>query len=593
MHIFSNGQINPNNAQNNREYGSVARIPNFSYPQQRYGGGFQQLPFPQSLLQNLIQQIVAQLLQALLNQNHNPNIGTPFNDILQGSNGNDLLQGFGGNDQIFGNGGNDTLRGGRGHDYLNGGQGDDSLIGGTGNDLLEDNSGNNHLSGGYGIDTARFNGKFSDYSIEKDFILGIPENPPAPGAFNGFIITNKATGERNVVDSSVENFQFADGSITATQLAQHLDNPPEVVLTGDQDSSIRQRFDIGNGSSYRVLDRDFSQSLSAGDELEITVGGDAVSTVTLTADDIDAINSNPFPQVLNLSQAQHDAIGARFNRLPPPNSADFPTTTYEGVAIDRNGDGKLSEGDAVRLRTTGGFAGIDITEDHILTADDIAAIEEDRSNPLLDISNGLSNDQKGRLFNAIYGDTAFTSAPSIQSVFDHNSDKKLSVGDSIAISQFDETTGATSLSFHTLTQAELDKFLSGSGNTALDKLSENQQKWENSGLKQSGYSFRLERSAFAPLEAIRPTISHVAPDGSVNDVFADTGVAVPDNYNHANASIDSLFNIIKSAIDSNADNVQVEYDPTSGYPTSIFIDYDTRLADEELRLNISDLTQGQ
>lgn len=85
----------------------------------------------------------------------------------------------------------------------------------------------------------------------------------------------------------------------------------------------------------------------------------------------------------------------------------------------------------------------------------------------------------------------------------------------------------------------------------------------------------------------------MSPDGSVNDVFADTGIAVPENYNHANATIDSLFDEIKAAIDSNADNVQVEYDPISGYPTSIFIDYSTQIADEELRLNISGLVQNR
>ncbi len=726
MNVFSNTQNVVPSRFSTFESGVQGQSPvNSFFPQARWGGGFQQLPFSQHLLQNLIQQIISQLIYAILSQNQNQ--ATPFNDILRGGDGAELIQGFGGNDQLFGNGGNDVLRGGQGHDYLNGGQGNDQLIGGAGNDYLEDNSGNNNLSGGDGFDTVRFSGRFSDYTIEKNITVGIPDNPPLPGAFNGFIITNNATGERNVIDS-VEKFQFADGSVTAAQLARHVDASQELVLTGDQDSGIRQRFNISNGSSYRVLDRDASQSLSVGDELEIIVGGDAVSTITLSAEDINAINSNPlprelnlsnaqhdalsnyfnqgttvynrsvidqdgsgnlsvgdiaklsiggfagnilidhiitqqdldainnntqtltltgdqasairdrfnagnnfrvidkdnssslstgdeleiivgnaahiivlsdddiaaingnpFPQTLNLSQAQQDAIGARFNNIPPPNLFDGITTQYTGIAIDQNGDNQLSEGDIVKLRQTGGFAGLDRTIDHVLTAEDISAIEEDRSNPLLDISNGLSDNQKQRLNNALFGGLAFTSAPRVDSVFDHNSDGKLSVGDTAITRTFDETTGAESLGFVQITQEHIDKFLNGNNDSALASLLENQQKWENSGLKQSGYSFRLDRSAFAPQESIRPTNNYVTPDGTAFDLFADNGQHVPDDYNHANATVDSLFDEIKAAIDSGADNVQVEYDPTSGYPTSIFIDFNQQIADEELSLRVSNL----
>ncbi len=361
-------------------------------------------------------------------------------------------------------------------------------------------------------------------------------------------------------------------------------------LTGDQDDAIRQRFNIGNGD-YRILDKDKNQALSAGDQLEIR-RGNAIQIIILTEEDVETINSNSFPSVLNLTPEQQAAISARFNHTPPPNVVDGITTEFTGVAIDKDGDGKLSEGDIVKLHKTGGIAGLDQIVNHVLTADDIAAIENPPTNPLLDISNGLSNEQQQRLNEALFGGRVFTSAPTVKSVIDNNGDGKLSVGDTAVIRQFDESTGTTNISFHTITQKDIDNFLNGKNADVQSLLNQNREKWENSGFKQTGYHFRLERSAFAPLSAIRPTINNVAPDGTVDDVFADTFQPVPDDYSQANASIDSLFDIIQNAIDSGADNIQVNYDPISGYPTSIFIDYSTLIADEELSLTISNLAAG-
>merc|ERR1712187_81012 len=46
-------------------------------------------------------------------------------------------------------------------------------------------------------------------------------------------------------------------------------------------------------------------------------------------------------------------------------------------------------------------------------------------------------------------------------------------------------------------------------------------------------------------------------------------------------TLDKLFTIIQDAINANAFRVSVEYDEEHGYPTSIAIDYDEMIADEE------------
>jgi hypothetical protein len=89
-------------------------------------------------------------------------IGSYGNDVLNGGNGNDMLDGGSGNDTLAGgNGndvlagasGNDTLAGGSGNDSLDGGDDDDMLAGNSGNDALAGNNGNDSLTGGAGADS--------------------------------------------------------------------------------------------------------------------------------------------------------------------------------------------------------------------------------------------------------------------------------------------------------------------------------------------------------------------------------------------------------------------------------------------------------
>jgi hypothetical protein len=90
------------------------------------------------------------------NHHHNPFkkfvLGTPDDDVLDGTNGNNILFGFGGDDQISGRRGNDVAFGGRGDDRVDGGDGNDILFGESGNDGLAGGAGNDDLHGGHGRD---------------------------------------------------------------------------------------------------------------------------------------------------------------------------------------------------------------------------------------------------------------------------------------------------------------------------------------------------------------------------------------------------------------------------------------------------------
>lgn len=74
--------------------------------------------------------------------------GSPYPDIMDGSEGDDEL--------IDGHGGNDLIRGHGGHDLLMGGSGDDTVEGGGGNDHIMGGPGLDDLDGGPGTDTLSF-----------------------------------------------------------------------------------------------------------------------------------------------------------------------------------------------------------------------------------------------------------------------------------------------------------------------------------------------------------------------------------------------------------------------------------------------------
>ncbi len=80
-------------------------------------------------------------------------IGTPGDDVINGTNGNDVIVGMGGNDTINGVNGDDVICGDAGNDTLNGSNGNDTLLGGSGNDTLDGANGNDTLTGGAGNDS--------------------------------------------------------------------------------------------------------------------------------------------------------------------------------------------------------------------------------------------------------------------------------------------------------------------------------------------------------------------------------------------------------------------------------------------------------
>ena len=70
-----------------------------------------------------------------------PCVGTPYRDVIHGTDGPDVISGLGGNDIIKGRGGDDLLCGDAGSDALHGNDDNDTLDGGDDHDNLQGNKG--------------------------------------------------------------------------------------------------------------------------------------------------------------------------------------------------------------------------------------------------------------------------------------------------------------------------------------------------------------------------------------------------------------------------------------------------------------------
>lgn len=93
-------------------------------------------------------------------------VGTVFDDIIDGRDRADTIYGALGNDVLIGGIGDDLLFGGGGNDVLVGGTGTDTLSGDDGDDLLMPGYGRDYVYGGDGIDTLSYRGELRAVTVD-------------------------------------------------------------------------------------------------------------------------------------------------------------------------------------------------------------------------------------------------------------------------------------------------------------------------------------------------------------------------------------------------------------------------------------------
>ena len=119
---------------------------------------------------------------------------------------------------------------------------------------------------------------------------------------------------------------------------------------------------------------------------------------------------------------------------------------------------------------------------------------------------------------------------------------------------------------------------------ALDR---NWDRFESSAPPSYSYTVRINCECSS--DVTRPVVVWVDRGFVEYLYYEDDGRSVPFSIADSFPSVEELFDAIQDAIDQDADLIDVEYDATYGYPTSVYIDYDRRVVDEELSLTARDL----
>ena len=120
------------------------------------------------------------------------------------------------------------------------------------------------------------------------------------------------------------------------------------------------------------------------------------------------------------------------------------------------------------------------------------------------------------------------------------------------------------------------------------ELSQNQTKWQNANI--AHYRFQLDVSCFCAFREKMPLTVEVQNGQVVSMTYSDgTPVSADDQTNmgfNQYATIDNLFRYTAQRL-KDAEEVNVTYDATYGYPTQVNIDGKKEIADDELYLSVA------
>lgn len=126
--------------------------------------------------------------------------------------------------------------------------------------------------------------------------------------------------------------------------------------------------------------------------------------------------------------------------------------------------------------------------------------------------------------------------------------------------------------------------ISGPGVSELHELSRNQTRWSRVG--PDAYSYVIRRLCFCIGPATVPGRVTVLEDGTVERVYVESGEDVPEDLRDLFPTVEGLFDVLQDAFERDAHRIDVTYDPSSGVPLDIFIDYQENVADEELGFDV-------
>lgn len=126
----------------------------------------------------------------------------------------------------------------------------------------------------------------------------------------------------------------------------------------------------------------------------------------------------------------------------------------------------------------------------------------------------------------------------------------------------------------------------GPDSSQLDDLRRHRGQWE--GRQPTHYEFIVQRSCECVPPWTNPLRVTVRGGQVLSVANAQTEESVPMDSDLAK-SIEDLFGLLEQALEHGAYQVTAAYDPDFGYPTSIYIDSDEQMVDEEIGYSVRDL----
>ena len=127
----------------------------------------------------------------------------------------------------------------------------------------------------------------------------------------------------------------------------------------------------------------------------------------------------------------------------------------------------------------------------------------------------------------------------------------------------------------------------GPGAQALRDLTNARARWARVG--PDDYRYAIRRLCFCGPEAIGPVRVTVSAGEATARVYVDGGEPVPGSLAPLFPTVDGVFQILVDAFEDGAYRIDVVYDPETGVPLDVFIDYEENVADEELGFEVTEV----
>jgi hypothetical protein len=118
-----------------------------------------------------------------------------------------------------------------------------------------------------------------------------------------------------------------------------------------------------------------------------------------------------------------------------------------------------------------------------------------------------------------------------------------------------------------------------------ERLEAARTQWRNEGY--TDYTIVLRRSCTNCQGGTEPAAVIVRDGARVSATFVETGQPVPPGELPLYFTVNELFDFVEEAINADADEMIVSYNPLLGYPSSIFVDFVTETLNEEMAYTVT------